>query len=416
MRVLLSAYSARAGHGSEPGIGWGWARHLAEAGHDVTLLTHSRNEADNRAALNVSPLPNLVMECVPSVRPIRALRTLLPSDRVGRVVEYLAWRRPALQRARRLHADAGFDLVHHVTYGSIVPGSPMWRLGVPFVFGPLGSGQRAPSEARALFRRSSWLGEWLRNGIIAATGRHLNPLASAPIRHAAAVVATNEATLQLARRLGARHTELMCDTGIAPDLMTSPQRESPGQRPRVLWVSRLTPRKGVRLAVEAIAHAAQEIDVELHIVGDGPQRDDLERWTTELGITHRTICHGRLPWPEVIDLYARCHALLFTSVQETFGSQLVEAAAFGLPIVAVDLHGASSVLPAEAAIKTPFGDLSSTALGLSRALVGLLTDDVTYARLSEGAIDFARSQTWPERVRRMERLYADSIERTAVAV
>jgi glycosyltransferase involved in cell wall biosynthesis len=416
MRVLLSAYSARAGHGSEPGTGWGWARHLAEAGHDVTLLTHARNEADNRAWLGRHPLPNLAMECVPSSRPVRALRAAVPSDRAGRVIEYVAWRRPALRRARRLHRDAAFDVVHHATYGSIVPGSPMWRLGVPFVFGPLGSGQRVPSGARALFGHA-WYWERLRNGIIAATGRRLNPLAATAVRHAATVVATNDATLQVARGLGARHVELMCDTGIAAELLAGPRRRPRGQpRHRVVWVSRLTPRKGLRLAVDAIAQAAREIDVELHIVGDGPQRADLARWVTELGISDRTRHHGRLPWRKVMDLYASCDALLFTSVQETFGSQLVEAAAFGLPIVAVDLHGAASVLPADAALKAPFRDIPSVAAALSRALVHLLTDEATYAGLSQGAINFARSQTWPERVRRMERLYADSIDRASVAV
>jgi hypothetical protein len=198
MRVLLSAYSARAGHRSEPGTGWGWARYLAQAGHHVTLLTHARNEGDNRAWLIGNPLPNLDMQCIASSRPVRVLRALLPSERLGGVVEYVALRRPALRHARRLHGDAAFDVTHHVTYGSIILGPPMWGLGVPFVFGPLGAGQRVPSWARALFGRA-WFGEWLRNGIIGATGRRLNPLTSAPTRHAATVVATNDATERVRR-------------------------------------------------------------------------------------------------------------------------------------------------------------------------------------------------------------------------
>ncbi|MBI4872137.1 MAG: glycosyltransferase family 1 protein, partial [Candidatus Riflebacteria bacterium] len=38
-RVLLSAFACEPGAGSEPGIGWGWARGLAALGHEVTVLT-----------------------------------------------------------------------------------------------------------------------------------------------------------------------------------------------------------------------------------------------------------------------------------------------------------------------------------------------------------------------------------------
>jgi glycosyltransferase involved in cell wall biosynthesis len=414
MRVLLFAYSARAGHGSEPAMGWGWARYLAEAGHDVTLLTHARNEADNRAWLDAHPLANLRMASVGSGRPGTALRAAAPSEKLGRVIEYVAWRRTALRHARLLHREAAFDVVHHVTYASIVPGSPVCRLGAPFVFGPLGSGQRAPARARQLFARA-WPLERLRNAIIVITGAGLNPLAGAAVRRAAIVLATNDATLQLARRLGAHRTDLMADTGLEPGLVGVPRSGPGGGRPlRLLWVGQLAPRKAPRLALEAVARAANEIDVELHVAGDGPQRADMQRWAAELGVGDRVHVHGRLPWSEVMDLYAASDALVFTSVQESLGSQLVEAAAFGLPIVTVDLHGASSVVPEDAAIKVPFMDVDATATGLADALVRVLTDKVTYARLSRGAINFARSQTWPERVRRIEGIYADAVNRCQV--
>jgi glycosyltransferase involved in cell wall biosynthesis len=405
MRVLLFAYSARAGRGSEPALGWGWARHLARAGHEVTLLTHARNEGDNLAWLGAHPEPNLTMACVGSGRAGTALRAAVPSVRLARVVEYVAWRRAARREALRLHASAGFDVVHHVTYSSIVPGSPVCGLGVPLVLGPLGGGQRAPARARTLFGRD-WPLERLRSAVVAATAAGLNPLAKASVRRADTVLATNDATLQVARRLGARRVELMADTGLDAARIGTP-RPGPGEgRPfRLLWVGTLAPIKAPRLALEAVGCALREIDVELHVVGTGPQRGELGPWMAELGIEDRVRVHGRLPWPDVMDLYATCDALLFTSVRDSLGSQLVEAAASGLPIVTVDLHGAASILPSAASIKVPFDDVPSTAAGLSRALVRVLTDSTTYARLSRGAIDFARSQTWPERVGRIERIY-----------
>ena len=413
MRVLLSAYSARAGHGTEPGIGWGWGRHLAEAGHHVTLLTHERHAPANDTWLAQRQLDNLHIEYVASPTLSRALHGRLLSERSARLLAYLAWQRVALRRAQVLHAVSGFDVVHHVTYSSMIAGSPMWRLGAPFVFGPVGSGHLVPAAARPLFA-TGWPREQLRSGIVTATGWHLNPLARAAVRHAAVVLATNDATAQLARRLGARRVELMCDTGIDPPLAGRPRRPPQRGPRRVLWVGRLEPLKGLRLAVEAVAQAARHTDLEIHIVGHGSQAAELARWTEELGLAERSNHHGYLAWSEVQELYAASDVLLFTSVRETFGSQLVEAAASALPIVAVDLHGVASILPDHAALKVPFIDVHTTATALSDALTRVLTNNATYATLSAGAVSFAQSQTWPERVHRIERLYAESMSGLAV--
>jgi glycosyltransferase involved in cell wall biosynthesis len=406
MRVLISAYAARAGHGSEPGAGWGWARHLAEAGHDVTLLTHLRNEPANEAWRAQHRLDGLQVAYIAG--PLvawEAARRRMPL-RPARLAAYCAWQEAALRRARRLHDRAPFDVVHHVTYGSIILGSPLWRLGIPLVLGPVGSGQRVPAAARPLFA-TGWYREQLRNGVVAATAAHLNPLAGPAVRRAAAILATNAETMRLARGLGARDVSLMCDTGVDADRVGCPRARPPaGRRRQVVWVGRLEPLKALRLAVDAVAETARRVDLDFHVVGLGPQRADLERWVADLDIGERTHLHGWLRWPAVLDLYAASDVLLFTSVRESFGSQLVEAAASGLPLVAIDLHGVASILPDDAASKVPLAGVPATVAGLSAALTEVLTDGEAYERLSAGAVAFARSETWPVRVERVERVYA----------
>ena len=39
MRILLSAFACDPNEGSEAGVGWAWAYHLAKAGHEVCVLT-----------------------------------------------------------------------------------------------------------------------------------------------------------------------------------------------------------------------------------------------------------------------------------------------------------------------------------------------------------------------------------------
>ena len=142
MRVLLTAYSCRSGEGSEPGQGWGWAKALAEAGHAVTVLTRPKSRLAAESALSKNPMPNLRLVYVHEGWLGRALKGLLGSQG-----SYVVWQQVALREARRLHSRDPFDVVHHVTFSTILPGSPMWRWVFP-LFRVLEEQDSAPPAPR----------------------------------------------------------------------------------------------------------------------------------------------------------------------------------------------------------------------------------------------------------------------------
>ena len=97
-----------------------------------------------------------------------------------------------------------------------------------------------------------------------------------------------------------------------------------------LVVSRLNGYKRIDLAVDAFSR----IGLPLVVVGEGPQRADLER---RAGGNVRFL--GALPDPEVAALYARCKALVLPG-EEDFGLTVIEANASGRPVVAFAAGGA----------------------------------------------------------------------------
>ncbi|HSS96581.1 MAG TPA: glycosyltransferase, partial [Terriglobales bacterium] len=142
MRILLSAYACRPNAGSEPGYGWNWATHLAARGIEVHVLANHRNQALIENTLRESPTPNL-----------RFTFLRVPSRFAAKSegLHYIWWQWIALSATSRLHEEQAFDLVHHVTYGSVHVPSQLWRLGIPVVFGPVGGGQTAPSKMLSYF-------------------------------------------------------------------------------------------------------------------------------------------------------------------------------------------------------------------------------------------------------------------------
>ncbi|MDI3281001.1 MAG: glycosyltransferase, partial [Bacillota bacterium] len=70
--------------------------------------------------------------------------------------------------------------------------------------------------------------------------------------------------------------------------------------PRLLYVGRLAPEKGVHVLLQAFTTLRRERDVELWLVGDGPQRRELETLAAGLGLSSSVRFYGRRPWREVL--------------------------------------------------------------------------------------------------------------------
>jgi glycosyltransferase involved in cell wall biosynthesis len=104
---------------------------------------------------------------------------------------------------------------------------------------------------------------------------------------------------------------------------------------RLLAVGRLAPVKGMDTLLVAFARLAPvHPDWELVIVGEGPQRADLEQFITQHGLTGRVFLAGHVGNPG--DWYNSARLFVLTSRHEGFPNVLAEAMAHGLACVSFD--------------------------------------------------------------------------------
>src|SRR4030095_7256423 len=76
-------------------------------------------------------------------------------------IHYMVWQRAVVREAARQHRRYQFDLVHHLSWGTISAPPLLWRLPIPLVWGPVGGAQTAPRAYRRYFG-SAWRDELLR--------------------------------------------------------------------------------------------------------------------------------------------------------------------------------------------------------------------------------------------------------------
>jgi glycosyltransferase involved in cell wall biosynthesis len=103
----------------------------------------------------------------------------------------------------------------------------------------------------------------------------------------------------------------------------------------VLSVCRFYPRKGLDTLLRAAAQLRHSIpELEIRIVGDGPDYKRLQTIWTELGLEGTVRWLGDLPLARLAEEYNRAQVFCLPSLQEGFGIVFLEAMAAGKPIVA----------------------------------------------------------------------------------
>ncbi|MFG2663451.1 glycosyltransferase family 4 protein [Streptomyces sp. NPDC048387] len=166
-------------------------------------------------------------------------------------------------------------------------------------------------------------------------------------------------------------------------------------RPVVVCVSRLVPRKGQDTLIEAMPRILARVpDAALLIVGGGPYEADLRALAEAKGVAGSVVFTGAVPWPELPahygagDVFAMpCRTRRGGLDVEGLGIVYLEASATGLPVVAGDSGGApDAVLPGETGWVVPGGDPAAAA----DRIVPLLQDPALRARMG------AAGRAWVE--------------------
>jgi glycosyltransferase involved in cell wall biosynthesis len=167
------------------------------------------------------------------------------------------------------------------------------------------------------------------------------------------------------------------------------ERATRGLPLRFVYCGRFVERKGLATSVELVARArALGANVELHLIGDGQQRTELETLARERGVATHVHFHGPATYgPELIASLATYDALLFTPSAEDTPRMIFDAYAAGLPLVATDIAYVRERADAEhAAVVVPRADHE----GAAREIAALASDRTRLLALAPHALAAGR--------------------------
>ena len=405
LKVLVSAYACHPEQGSEPGVGWNWVREIARY-HDVWLLTEAQRFASvTESAIRTDQDLRNAVKVVGIPRERRAERWL---KSLAYYYTYEKWQRAALAQARELHRQVRFDVVHQLNMiGYREPGF-LWSLDAPFVWGPIGGFAQMPWRYLRAMGASGALTLGLRNLANETQMRLSHRVRTAMHTSDVLIAATSVDSAAIAKFFG-RQAPVVHETGTAPESEPTVRTIKAGEPLQVLWCGLMVPRKAVGVALRAVARAGQDIPIEFHLYGAGPQQPFARGLAEQLGIHGHCHFHGQRPRAEVVDRMRSSHVLLFPSLQEATSATVPEALATGLPVLCHKTCGQGDIVTDEVGVRVPVADPARSVEAFAKALVSLWREPDRLRAYSIAAAQGAPRLAWSAKGSAADGLYREAI-------
>ena len=219
---------------------------------------------------------------------------------------------------------------------------------------------------------------------VALLGRHLlEPLWIRRMRPAR-VVANSPSTAIALERFGVKCTAIVPPGCDAPESIAT--RSSPSRQPNLIWIGRMVRTKRPQDAMSAMGHIrAQCPGATLHMIGGGYLHAQLAK-SMQAGVK----IHGPMAEWDKCSLLACADLLLLPGTSEGWGIVAMEAAAYGVPVVAYDIAGVR-----DAVVDGMTGVLvEPSPAALATAACRILSDPAMWRRLSAAARERALTYSW----------------------
>ncbi|MFT4199543.1 glycosyltransferase family 4 protein [Gordonia sp. (in: high G+C Gram-positive bacteria)] len=191
------------------------------------------------------------------------------------------------------------------------------------------------------------------------------------------------------------------------------ERHGLGERPVIVCLSRLVPRKGQDMLIRALPEIREQIpDAALLIVGGGPYAQTLHDLAAASGVDEHVVFTGSVPGAELPDYHNAADVFAMPSRTrgggldvEGLGIVYLEASACGIPVIAGDSGGApETVIAGRTGLVVDGRSVSQ----IVEAVVAVLSDRQRARRMGAAGREFVEGQwQWPQIAARLVRLLTD---------
>ena len=265
--ILISANHCAPGQGSEHGVGWNFVSRLSGY-HNITLITN-QHEYFNELTKAATELGIKVYSVKQYIK-YKGLTKLFPFIYYS---EYKWWQYRVYKKAGQLHNKYHFDLVHQITNITFREPGYLWKLNIPFVWGPVVALGYDKPKFLSMYGFSEGLKIILRHASFKIQYAFPKRITKA-LKTAKLCLPVCKSTQQILQKLSPdTDFYIMPETASIDEYISdTPAKREFLEEIKLLWISRFDPSKGVMFLLKALKMVHPSVNYKLIIAGDGPQR------------------------------------------------------------------------------------------------------------------------------------------------
>ena len=402
-KVLLCCYACDPGHGSEPGMGWNFARSIS-AHHDAHVIveTKFKQSLENYAIEHPDECRHITFHFVPRTR-LKLLRKLIP---VSYYLTYRNWCKRAYRLAVKLDKIHDFDLTHMITLSGYREPGFFWKLPKPFIWGPIGGLSDSPWCLLPVLGVRGSFSLYIRNIANGLQKRYGLACRKAAL-HAHTILAKTNQDVKDIKNFWHKDSHILTEVGLeSRHQRYEPHAHEPGTPLEVCWAGIHEPRKNLELLLHALTLCKEPIKV--HVLSKGSRTPIYKELAAKLGVDDKVIFHGFVPREESFRIMSSSHVFVITSVRDDTPTVLFEAFRYALPVIAIDHAGFGAILDDTCGCKIPIVSFKQVVADYAKHLDYLASNEDARRKKSQGALDMCQQFTWDKKMEFLNSIYENA--------
>ena len=384
IKIVATAFTCEPGLGSEYEVGWRWSFSLSKVASTLVLTRRSSYN-------NIPAVEEIDVEFGPSKKidnvTFKALdipfaEFFFKGRRFMRL-HYLIWLFIVTIWIRR--NKKYFDFNHHICFTASWLPPLSYFSGLPFIWGPIGTGSALPTWALLEFQGRIW-------NFVTQISYSFNPLISFIVKKSLLVIPINKHVYSLISGANAKNS--LVYPAIAHEILDSNQRKPVYKSldcATIIYAGRLIPQKLPELSLRVGQILLQKYP-SLNFIMIGENLKNLKSLIKK-DIKNLQILE-QVPQKTFFEMLSNSQLLLFPTTEGS-GFVALEALSRGIPIVCTDNSGPSNFIDNKGGISVKiYKSLEETALNIASACEKILVDEITWLEYSNAAVSQSHKFTW----------------------
>lgn len=404
-RILISAYAVSPKRGSECAVGWEITRRLGKH-FDVTVLmcyeTPSKSTFYKEIIEYIYQNGEIInTKYLPVKMPILSSFYTWLHD-IGfwpaYYWSYKTWQHACYKKAKELHSQNPFDMAYQLNMIGFREPGYLWRLNIPFVWGPTNGFHNIPFSFIKCFKGKEFLFQSLKH-IANKIQIDFAYRARKAAKKASIVWCVDKAAYKV-MKVWSKNVMLMQETGlnsISKEFQLT--RHYDGKRTlNIVCSGMITTSKAYFIVIESLLQLKDK-NFHLAFLGDGPLKENLIKKAEP--IKEKITWLGWVQRTEVIETIKMADILIHPSLKEGTSMTILEALGMGIPVICHDTCGMGEVINDKNGFKIPYNNRQTSVEYIAKLLQSIILNPDLLNDRYKTIWDMSNDLTWENKVKKI---------------